>query len=282
MLVLFLISGLICSSKCEDASKADEIRLISSCPFNKVGEWNRRNIRNELAMWWSSITLVFGSEGLPVSYYNKRSQEFVNYPTDFTVLTLTGTLDNGEKVIWQEYDESSRSGIFVGNSFTGDNLTYIYEDFKTTLVGRFDSGEFVEGVEAVIIAERCNMGIKQIKTKIKNPDQIWKFDEQGIDYIGANPTVLDPFERKSVYVGESQLAGGGDGLFAKRNFLPGELVSYFGGLKTFEEYFLFSNQSTEEYWDAHSYYIELSDMSPSRWNVPKDTVIDIPQIQKSG
>jgi hypothetical protein len=34
-------------------------------------------------------------------------------------MKIPRTLDNGEKVIWQEYDESSRSGIFVGNSFTG-------------------------------------------------------------------------------------------------------------------------------------------------------------------
>ena len=53
-------------------------------------------------------------------------------------------------------------------------------------------------------------------------------------------------------------------------------VSYFNGVKTFEENFLFPNLTSEEHWIAQAYYLDLYDMSPTAWDLPKDIVIDIP------
>ena len=67
-------------------------------------------------------------------------------------------------------------------------------------------------------------------------------------------------------------AGGGQGLFARRQFLPGELISYFAGKKTVEEEFLFDNMTAEEKEDATSYYFGLADVCPDWWGVPEGQV----------
>ena len=76
-----------------------------------------------------------------------------------------------------------------------------------------------------------------------------------------------------MYVATSGRRGGGQGLFARRQFLPGELVSYFGGKKTLEEQFLFENMTLEEEEDAASYYFNLAENAPRWWAVPEGQVI---------
>ena len=69
-------------------------------------------------------------------------------------------------------------------------------------------------------------------------------------------------------------AGGGQGLFARRQFLPGDLVSYFAGKKTVEEEFLFDNMTAEEEEDAASYYFGLGESTPDWWGVPENQVAE--------
>ena len=75
-----------------------------------------------------------------------------------------------------------------------------------------------------------------------------------------------------VYVATSGIAGGGQGLFARRQFLPGELISYLAGKKTVEEEFLFDNMTAGEEEDASSYYFNLAEDSPGWWGVPEGQV----------
>ena len=63
--------------------------------------------------------------------------------------------------------------------------------------------------------------------------------------IGQNPTVMDPHERKSVFVKTSLIPGSDEGLFARRAFSPGEIVSYFSGQRTFP-WQMFHDNITEE------------------------------------
>jgi len=92
---------------------------------------------------------------------------------------------------------------------------------------------------------------------------------------------MDPQEKKQVYVATSERAGAGEGLFARRKFLPGELVSYFSGKKTVEEEMFFDNMTAVEEEDAASYYFGLADNCPDWWGVPEDQVLDIPQEMRS-
>ena len=51
---------------------------------------------------------------------------------------------------------------------------------------------------------------------------------------------MDPYERKSVYVGESTNAKADEGLFAN------DIFSYFGGQKLFKEYKIFWKMTFDE------------------------------------
>ena len=92
----------------------------------------------------------------------------------------------------------------------------------------------------------------------------------------VGPTILLAYKcyffEAQVYVATSGKPGAGQGLFARRRFLPGQLVSYFSGKKTVEEEFLFDNMTKVEREDAASYGFRLADSSPGWWGVPKDQV----------
>ena len=86
--------------------------------------------------------------------------------------------------------------------------------------------------------------------------------------------ILAMFYWPQVYVATSGIAGGGQGLFARRQFLPGELISYLAGKKTMEEEFFFDNMTAVEEEDAASYYFGLAESSPEWWGVPEYQVAD--------
>ncbi len=44
-----------------------------------------------------------------------------------------------------------------------------------------------------------------------------------------NPTLMDPIDHRNVFVGESGLPGTGQGLFARRDIAPHELVVVYAG-----------------------------------------------------
>ena len=117
---------------------------------------------------------------------------------------------------------------------------------ENVLVGRFENGKMKAAKKSRIIAERCHMGIKEIRiAKPKKSSSVLKYQGMSTVRIGDQPTVMDPFELKNVYI---QTGPFGDGVFAKKNFSEGDLVMYYSGLlhnKT-EGPFFTSNMTAEE------------------------------------
>ena len=113
-----------------------------------------------------------------------------------------------------------------------ENITFIYPDMRTVLVGKFQDGVMLEGRSSIIIAERCNNGIKEIKfsTKkiidTKNP-VVYRFSRNTRIRI-HEPTLMDPFEKNTVFI-KTDIEKG-DGLFARRDIGPGEVVAYYSGI----------------------------------------------------
>ena len=100
---------------------------------------------------------------------------------------------------------------------------------KTVLVGKFQNGIMHRGRPAKIVAERCNNGIKEIKLSIpKRETPAYKYSRANRLSIGDQPTEMDPYEKRTVYIKE--LDWGGDSLFAKRNIMKNEIVTYYGGI----------------------------------------------------
>jgi len=155
-----------------------------------------------------------------------------------------------------------------GTHLRGSQVLFLYPDLTTGLRGEWTGEKIVHPKVVELVAERCRDGLKEVSTK--GGEEEWGKDGS-----------MDPQERKQVYVAKSGIAGGGQGLFARRKFLPGELISYFAGKKTVEEEFLYDNMTDWEEEDAASYYFDLAGSSPGWWGVPEGQVVDIPSDMRS-
>ena len=99
---------------------------------------------------------------------------------------------------------------------------------RTALTGKFKDGVMIEARHSKVIAERCNDGIKEILVSSPKSDSpVFSFKRNSRLRI-YEPTIMDPFEKNTVYVKTTVLKG--DGLFARRNIEPSELVAYYSGV----------------------------------------------------
>ena len=77
------------------------------------------------------------------------------------------------------------------------------------------------------------------------------------------------------------LGGKDDGIFARRRFWPGQLVSYFNGIKTTEAKIFHEKMTEKEELHAAAYYFGLGAYGPKIYNVPEHIELDIPDPYRS-
>ena len=65
----------------------------------------------------------------------------------------------------------------------------------------------------------------------KNKEMTYRTDISGFSVISATPLEPDPYEVNLVRVGESTVAGGGEGLFAARDIPSGTVLSFYNGVR---------------------------------------------------
>ena len=100
---------------------------------------------------------------------------------------------------------------------------------KTVYVGKFRNGQMIAGRRSKIIKERCHQGMKEIKlAKPKKDVPVMTFTRPNRIRFGEKITVVDPYEQNHVYVNETE--GMGEGLFARKNIIKGDVVAYYSGL----------------------------------------------------
>ena len=80
---------------------------------------------------------------------------------------------------------------------------------------------------------------------------------------------MDPHERKSVFVKTSLIPGANEGLFARRAFSPGEIVSYYSGQRTFNSLMFQPNMTEEEKWVTIDTLFGIGYDSPAWWEYPE-------------
>ena len=134
---------------------------------------------------------------------------------------------------------------------------------KTVLVGKFENGIMISGKPSKIVRERCHMGIKEIELASPNTDSaVYRYQRPSRVRIGDLPRVMDPYEKRNVYIGDGTKD---DGVFAKRNITKGELVLYYSGLiwnNTEQALFTLNvsyNQTWDEVWKVQKYLLVLKD-----------------------
>ena len=49
----------------------------------------------------------------------------------------------------------------------------------------------------------------------------YKFEQATETFVTSRPTLMDPLDHRNVYIAESGIDGSGEGLFARRDILPG-------------------------------------------------------------
>ena len=139
----------------------------------------------------------------------------------------------------------------------------------------------MEAHEVVVVGERCNSNMKQllIARVEKRRGVTWR-RERLFNTVGEFGRISDPHEKKSVYVGRSSLPRAGEGLFAKKYFVAGDLVSYFGGVKSFRREFWARNRTEEEIRKDFTHLIGIADDEETGEEMSKNFFL-LPKFQFS-
>ena len=115
--------------------------------------------------------------------------------------------------------------------FTGDNIAFLYPDLTTAIVGRFQEGVLVSGLPAQVCGMRLVEDIAVPEFIITGEkEEAVSFCRSSEESVGLQPLVRDPYESRTVEVRPSQVGGGGEGLFLRRNVTKGEIVAFYNGV----------------------------------------------------
>jgi len=113
-------------------------------------------------------------------------------------------------------------------SLLGERIAFIYPDFETALLGKFQNGTMIAAKPTKIIGERCWKGLKKLKfARPRKSAPVLKYQRPNHIRPGDQPNVADPFERNMVYIGPGVAQ---DGIFARKDINQGELICYYSGV----------------------------------------------------
>ena len=115
---------------------------------------------------------------------------------------------------------------------TGPKLSYVYPDLETMLVGQFDKGQLVSGLQAELLdLEPSENGLKLPTHKFKGQKRPFKLSISTKNSMGADPLLRDPMEDKYLFVSNSTLANAGRGIFMKIKANKGQTVGFYNGVR---------------------------------------------------
>jgi len=170
-------------------------------------------------------------DGVPHGYY----REFGARYHSVHILRSMGRYYRGVLRGWHWQGHYDFSGFTVGKvddegKLTGDDIAYIYPDFKMAIRGKFVDGILVEGHQCDVIGSYMDNGI-MVPVFGEPSGPAFEYEQPSIRCIALHPLLRDPWEDKKVYVSDSMLPQGGEGLFAKRNIEAREVVALYNGIK---------------------------------------------------
>ena len=119
-------------------------------------------------------------------------------------------------------------------SITGNNISYIYPDMNTALLGKYKDGKMQDAQESELLGLGCNENGLLYVTQYLQPDiesPHYYYEPPSNISFGSGPEgIVDPYERKWLEVRAASNANMGQGVFAKRDLEPYTLVSSYNGL----------------------------------------------------
>jgi len=127
-------------------------------------------------------------------------------------------------------------GFVVGvvdteGELTGHDISYVFPDMETMLVGEFKKGLLSSGLEAELVDTKISEnGIIKPLYEIKGQN-VMKYLPANKTHTGDGPLISDPMEEKFYYVGNSSIEGAGRGMFLKKNAVKGQIVGFYNGVR---------------------------------------------------
>lgn len=95
--------------------------------------------------------------------------------------------------------------------------------------------------------------------KVAADAPVYSYEPATSTFLTSQPTVMDPLDRRNVYVADSTL-GVGDGIFARRDIPAQSLVVAYAGFLVFDEAALYTgNMTSAEHEDAHKNLMSFND-----------------------
>lgn len=158
---------------------------------------------------------------------------------------------------------------FFGN-ITGDDVAYIYPDLKCAIFGTFTKSQLNFGQFCYVSTVRFIKGHLPEMTFSKPQGPTYGFEPGDHEYMCKNPLFPDGYENIHVFVKQSKMKGGGEGLFAKVDLAKGRIVSFYNGIKETET----EIEDEKDDWEANAY--KIMDMLGKNPETGLCGVIDIP------
>eukprot|EP00002_Diphylleia_rotans_P037939 TRINITY_DN8547_c0_g2_i1.p1 TRINITY_DN8547_c0_g2~~TRINITY_DN8547_c0_g2_i1.p1 ORF type:complete len:393 (+),score=84.35 TRINITY_DN8547_c0_g2_i1:68-1246(+) len=188
----------------------------------------------------------------------------------------------------RESDGGYLVGVYNENgAIDGEDTTYVYPGGRFALYGRWENGvmKSAKFCRVVSVSEEplvCHSIPQPSSPKKRRPsesqpeykiysclirrvvcevhpefkEQIYSNDESTSTTIASQPLTPEPYESLLTYVDESNIQGADEGLFARVDFGPGELVSVYNGIR------LKHKQVDSRGWEQNSNTITLDDKVP--------------------
>ena len=154
--------------------------------------------------WTQSLTSFDDSENL--SHYLKGILDKKGY--------FKSVIAN--QIQWKKFGDYEHDGWLYSSQ--GNTVAYIYDDFRTVIIGNFQNSRLKSGYASKIIGYRCNNGIMELRfSSSESSPEVYSYDPISEDLPG-NPILMDPLEKRQLYLAPSTLSNMsfGDGLFARK------------------------------------------------------------------
>ena len=122
----------------------------------------------------------------------------------------------------------------LNGTITGSNISYIYPDMETALLGKFHNRMMRDAQESTVLGVTCDEKGLLYVSQYSNPEpsspHYYYEPPSNISYGAGPPGVLDPYERKWLELRPAHNPKMGEGVYTKRDLKKHMLASSYNGL----------------------------------------------------
>ena len=114
---------------------------------------------------------------------------------------------------------------------TGPDMVFLYPDLVTGLRGQWQDGTMIKAREVTVnCIDILNDKIRLSCSSMTGPE--FEFAPSGAKDFGiSDPLIEDPYEQKYIFVRDSEMESGGQGVYAKENLPKGVIAAVFNGFR---------------------------------------------------